>query len=157
MSTPSARYIVADASVVLKWFRQEEPLSPAALALLRRHLTGEVALCAPDILLYEVSNVLVHKPDIDEEQLLTFLSDLRSLRLSIVPVDWGLLNTAVLLSARYSVPHRSPGPTVYDASYVALAESLDCEFVTADQRLLSRLGGHPLVRLLSADIGGDDQ
>ncbi|MHB0936135.1 MAG: type II toxin-antitoxin system VapC family toxin [Armatimonadota bacterium] len=33
--------------------------------------------------------------------------------------------------------------TVYDASYVALAESLGCQLVTGDSRLLNMLQGRP--------------
>lgn len=39
--------------------------------------------------------------------------------------------------------------TVYDAAYVALAETLDCELVTADRRLQQAHGPRCTVRLLT--------
>jgi predicted nucleic acid-binding protein len=42
------------------------------------------------------------------------------------------------------------GLSAYDASYVALAEALNCVLVTADQRLVRRIHGSGPVRLLTA-------
>jgi len=52
---------VIDASVAVKWF-VEEPDSSAAHRLLEAHATGETTLVAPDLVVYEVSNVLLHNP-----------------------------------------------------------------------------------------------
>jgi predicted nucleic acid-binding protein len=52
---------VIDASVAIKWF-VEEPDAPAAHRLLEAHATGETTLVAPDLIVYEVSNVLLHNP-----------------------------------------------------------------------------------------------
>ncbi|GAC1604023.1 MAG: PIN domain-containing protein [Acidimicrobiales bacterium] len=38
--------------------------------------------------------------------------------------------------------------TAYDASYVALAEALDCELLTGDQRLVNASGPRCVIRLL---------
>jgi len=38
--------------------------------------------------------------------------------------------------------------TAYDAAYVALAETLDCELLTADQRLVNAPGPRCVIRLL---------
>ena len=38
--------------------------------------------------------------------------------------------------------------TVYDAAYVALAETLDCELLTADQRLANASGPRCTIRVL---------
>lgn len=37
----------------------------------------------------------------------------------------------------------------YDALYVALAESLDCDLITADRRIARALGDHHLVKAIS--------
>lgn len=41
----------------------------------------------------------------------------------------------------------------YDALYVALAESLDCELITADKRIARALKDHDLVKTISSDDG----
>ncbi len=38
--------------------------------------------------------------------------------------------------------------TAYDASYVALAEALDCELLTGDERLANSTGPRCTIRLL---------
>jgi predicted nucleic acid-binding protein len=43
--------------------------------------------------------------------------------------------------------------TVYDAVYVALAQVLQAEMVTADARMARRVAGYSFVRLLSHDAG----
>jgi predicted nucleic acid-binding protein len=46
---------IVDASVVLKWFLQEDDQEKDDL-LRQKHIMGEDRLIAPDLLLYEVSN-----------------------------------------------------------------------------------------------------
>lgn len=50
---------VVDASVALKWF-VDEPDSAPALALRNAHIAGQSPLVAPDLLIYEVANALLH-------------------------------------------------------------------------------------------------
>lgn len=40
------------------------------------------------------------------------------------------------------------GVTAYDATYVALAEALDCDLVTGDQRLAKATGPRCSIRVL---------
>ncbi|MCL4534794.1 MAG: type II toxin-antitoxin system VapC family toxin [Bacteroidetes bacterium] len=141
-------HLVVDASVVLKWFRAEEDLASEAQRLLDRHTADEVTLCAPDLLLYEVGSVLRTKPDLDETQLVSAVDYLQHTEIVVFPITWKLLEQAVRIAFRYAGSHRRL-PTVYDACYVALAEALDCEMLTADRRLVSLLDEHPLVELLS--------
>jgi predicted nucleic acid-binding protein len=50
---------VIDASVAIKWF-VDEPDAPLAVTLRDAHIAGENALATPDLLVYEVANVLLH-------------------------------------------------------------------------------------------------
>jgi predicted nucleic acid-binding protein len=49
---------------------------------------------------------------------------------------------------RAAVIAREADATVYDATFAALAESLEATFVTADERLVRRLKGWPFVIFL---------
>lgn len=55
--------IVADASVILKWILPDEPNREEALMLRQQHVEGEAPIATPDLLLYEVANVLPMKRD----------------------------------------------------------------------------------------------
>jgi len=55
--------LVVDASVAFKWSRKEgeEEYISEALAVLNDHLAGNVEIHAPDLLLYELGNILCFK------------------------------------------------------------------------------------------------
>lgn len=131
-------WAVVDASVVTKWYLPE-PGAQEALAWLGEAARRGLTLAAPDLMLYEVGNVLwkyvrAHGLDPDEaEAILAHLahSPIRLVDASTVARD--ALRTACLRSI-----------SVYDASYVALACALDTRVVTADRRLVRALASTPL-------------
>jgi len=135
---------VVDASVAFKWTQpgNKEPGAGPAMVLLQEHLEGRTRLHVPSLLFYELANGLVlgrAKPPIDiVEQALGWLF---SLSLNVVPPA----PEAMIVAARLS---RDRGMTLYDATYVALATSLECELLTADGRLARRASGAAVVRLL---------
>ena len=57
---------VVDASVVLKWLLAEP--SAQAEALLDKHLNGGDPLVAPELLYYEIGNVLVTKTKLSAQE-----------------------------------------------------------------------------------------
>lgn len=123
--------IVLDASVVLKWF-QEERDSAKALVWEERHAAGEETIAAPDLLFYEVANVLRHQKRIRAdavEAALDVLGRLEIQAFSFSPFD---LKEVVRFAAAQDI-------SVYDALYVILARRLGCRFVTADKRLYTKL------------------
>ena len=96
----------------------------------------------PPLLYYEVGNILLFgrsQPPI--EQAVDALADLFAIPLEVVPPALVSANGALRLASRR-------GLSYYDATYVVLAEALDCPLITADRRLVerARLTGH--VRLL---------
>ena len=127
--------IVADASVVLKWFFPDERDHEAALVLKERHLTGEEVITAPEFLAYEVSNILMLKQKNSKDAVAGFLSFCAA-GIQLEPSDASQLVRAMELAHRYKT-------TVYDSCYVALAQTFRCRFVTADERLLADLKGVP--------------
>lgn len=138
--------LVIDASVAFKWLIPDaaEDDVAAAKALLVEHMEGRVEIVVPALLYYEVANILLFgrsRPPGNEAA--EALSDLFSIPLTIASPTPDGANAALRLASQH-------GLSYYDASYVALAEELDCVLVTADQRLArsTRTGGR--VRLLTA-------
>ncbi len=129
--------IVADASVILKWILADEANREEALVLQQRHIRGDDAIAAPDLLLYEAANVLPMKKD-DPPWVLEGLRDLYFSGLHWHSFGLPEFSKAVELALRYKI-------TTCDACYLALAQSLRCRFVTADEHLLARLKGVPHV------------
>jgi predicted nucleic acid-binding protein len=135
---------VIDASVAFKWLVPDaaEDDVPAAKALLADHMEGRAKIIIPSLLYYEVGNILLFgrsRPPI--EQAADALTDLFSIPLEIV--------SPALVSADVTLRLASlRGLSYYDATYVALAEMLDCQLITADRRLAERARPTRHVRLL---------
>ena len=133
--------VVLDTSVVIKWYRQGEILAGPALALRDDYLDGRVTLAAPALLAYELSNVLCFKQELGTDDVQEAVERLYKMRLEWVSPSSALICRAIEIARTYET-------TVYDASFVALAEALDATFVTADARLVQRLSSNSHVRFL---------
>jgi predicted nucleic acid-binding protein len=125
---------VLDSNVALKWVLPEAD-SDKALRLRADMLAGVHELLAPDVFPVEVAHALTRaerKGDIPvgdaDVHLLNILSSSPQFHPSLT-----LLRRAVAISSSARIG-------VYDCLYVSLAEREGCEFITADDKLLKKLG-----------------
>ncbi|MGH2350300.1 MAG: type II toxin-antitoxin system VapC family toxin [Chloroflexota bacterium] len=147
------RAVVPDTSVVLKWYlHRDEPEREQALTLRRAYLKATLRLMVPDLLFYEVANVLRYKPGWDSARVSQAVASLFALKLDIVPVTDGLLQRAVALAFDHDI-------AVYDAAFVALAQDVGAHYVTADRKLARKLAKfgtiHSLTTLPLNGLGAD--
>jgi predicted nucleic acid-binding protein len=134
--------IVVDASVIIKWFVQENQ-TEQALILRQDYLRGALSLACPDLMQYEVINALRYKPSLGEEGLKEVASLLEKYNfLSYSLLADNLAEPAIEVSLRY-------GLTIYDASYVALGILLDSIVYTADIKLVNQVSDEALVKSIS--------
>lgn len=129
--------IVVDASVLANALADDEEDGNRARRELRA--AGEVA--APDLVDVETVSVLRKRwlhGSLTEQRCRTAISHLQQLGFERVPT-LRLVPRAFELRANVST---------YDACYVALAEHLDCELVTADARLAGAPGPLCHIRVL---------
>lgn len=101
-------------------------------------------IAVPALLYYEVANILLFgrsRPPVDEAA--EALDDLFSIPLIVAAPTPDAADAALRLASRH-------GLSYYDASYVALAETMNCVLLTADQRLVRRTRATGRVRLLAA-------
>ena len=59
--------MVLDASVILKWFLDEDG-SNIAIDIKKSHVAGIVTIVIPDIIIYEVGNALRYEPEFSPEE-----------------------------------------------------------------------------------------
>lgn len=121
--------LVIDASVVLKAYVPEEG-SVQAQAIFRDYALGYVELFAPALMPYEVVNALlvaVRKGRVEKAGAEEVLREFVRLRIPTQGLE-GLEERAWALALEH-------GRTVYDAAYLALAESLGALLITGDKRL----------------------
>ncbi len=131
MAGPSP--IVVDASVAVKWFNPEEH-SEQALALRDDHIARRVVLAAPSLLVWEVGNALRYSQELGSDDVKAAVRDLLDLQLALQEPDASWMDASVTIAFER-------GLTLYDASYVGLAEHLRAPLYTADARLLSTAEG----------------
>lgn len=136
--------ICVDASVAAKWVL-EEPNSDQAEALYVDAIGGDQAIYAPPLLRFEVANVIRRRmvarglPLAEANRI--FVQFLQY-RITLIAPD-------IMLSRAFAIADEFAILAIYDATYIALAESLGCTYWTADRRI-HRVVGHRLsfVRLL---------
>ncbi len=132
--------IVIDASVLANALGDDDADGRTA----RDELRAAGALVAPDLVDVETVSVLRKRwlaRTISDERLRTAVADLERLDLERVPT-LRMVRRAFELRANV---------TAYDATYLALAEALGCELLTADRRLAGAPATRCVVRVLSLD------
>src|SRR5262249_40493737 len=105
--------------------------SDIALRWLDRHLSGEVALIAPDLLLTEFASLaakLHRRKELSAEQADEAFKSISRLAPRLFETQ-PLLSGALTLSLRHQI-------SLWDCVYLALANEHGCPMLTADLRLL---------------------
>ncbi|MFH1386831.1 MAG: type II toxin-antitoxin system VapC family toxin [bacterium] len=133
--------IVLDTSVVVKWFQKKEKQFKEAARLKDAFLKGKSRLTIPPLVLYEVGNVLRFKEDLSAEDVNFALKALLEMGLNFAFPDEDVLAKTTNFAFEYKL-------TFYDAHFVALADDLGHDFVTADKKLFEKTKKLPFVLLL---------
>ncbi|MEN2785408.1 type II toxin-antitoxin system VapC family toxin [Sphingomonas qilianensis] len=123
--------MIVDASVALKWLVEEEDSDVA------RALLGGVELWAPILIHAEVGNAIWKKRrrgELGDDAELASLPGLLAFILRTID-ETPMMDRALSLAIEMDHP-------VYDCVYLAVAEALDQELVTADHRFASRLSAY---------------
>jgi predicted nucleic acid-binding protein len=133
--------LVVDASVIAKFFFHEDESEQA-----RKALTSGAVIVAPALLLIELASLAVKKVrtrGATFERARTAMSAIGDVVDRLEPME-GLAMRAFQVAA-------GTGCSVYDATYLALAETLAVPFLTADDHFIGKIAGSsfaPLVRRL---------
>jgi predicted nucleic acid-binding protein len=137
---PSSPYLVIDTNVAVKWYLTEE-LEDEALSVLDAGERGEVQLLAPDSVEPEFWNVLWQrhmKGELSLDEVWDYWDALEETPLLIGEV-LPLMTLATEIAAESEC-------IIYDALFVALADSEDTVVITADEKLLKALEGTPYAK-----------
>jgi predicted nucleic acid-binding protein len=136
--SPIGSTIVLDASVAIALIRRE-PAEPALAEVLHSAAREAVQLLVPDGFWLELVDVLIRRYRAAPEKAIEAVRDVDDLGVESVRVDRPLLLVAIDLQARF-------GLSAYDASYLALAETVDARLLTLD-RQLSLAAGPRAIRI----------
>ena len=127
----SAAEVVVDASVIVKWFVEEEG-SDKSLKLRDKYIEGRVGIIAPELVIFEALNALYYKKLFSEDELKEISEALEAYSLTLYPLRGEYADKAVEIAFKNDV-------TIYDASYIALAVIKDTRMYTADKKLIRKL------------------
>lgn len=136
------RYVL-DSAIALRWILPEEDAAQA-VALRQKLWSGRDELFAPDVFPVEVAHSLTRaerQQRIPIGQAKVFLAYILAAP-PIFHASLPLLDRALEISSQHRIG-------VYDCLYVALAEQLNCDLITCDERLISNLQplGFPVISL----------
>ncbi len=136
-STTSDRpRFVVDASVAVKWHLNDEEDVATARKVRNDFVEGRILLLAPEQIRYEVPSAIrnaVRSRRLTPSDGATAVTDFLEWQLQVASHD-------TMILAAYDLALRF-GCSLYDALYLALAESSGCPLVYADNRLRNSLGG----------------
>ena len=137
-----AKVVVLDASVLVKWFVEEKD-TKIALKVRNDYENGILDIWSTQLMPFEVLNALRYSQDLGQDEIEKVGESLARLQIALYPLlDGNLRGACIRLAFKY-------GLTVYDASYVALARSIDKILYTADEKLYSKTSGKENVQLLA--------
>lgn len=120
---------VFDASVIIKWFIEEEG-SDRADRYLQAYKDKQFSIFVPTLLFYELGNILLAKKA-TAKQVGQIMQNLHALNLIKTDIGYESFRKVFQNADELQI-------TYYDASYLTLMQKESCEFVTADRKLHER-------------------
>ncbi|MGB5925003.1 MAG: type II toxin-antitoxin system VapC family toxin [Dehalococcoidia bacterium] len=137
-------YVVVDASLAIKWVLKE-PYAEQALALAEEWAAAGTMPSAPCLLLVEATNVLHRRA------MLGHISSSQARQLLAGLLDLGIeIRESPQIHLRaMELARELQRPAVYDTHYLALADILECDLWTADERFFNSIRARqPRIRWL---------
>jgi predicted nucleic acid-binding protein len=132
--------LVLDASVVAKWFKYEEGREKA-LEIRDNFISDQEQITFPDLLILELANLLRFSRIYTQTDIIKAVESIENMDIDIVVPTFEVIKDSVRMAVENDL-------TVYDAVYISLAESLGCDFITADDKLHQKVKKLKFVKLL---------
>lgn len=142
MSNKGRLRFIIDASVILKWFSEDrEKDLEKALQIREDFRARKIDLFAPELLIYEIVNVLRYKKTLKDDLILKAIDSIFALDI-LIPVNLQIMKDALKLARKHNI-------TVYDSTYLSLARHSGCYLITADKKSFQKLKDLPGIMLIS--------
>jgi len=133
--------VVVDTSVVLKWLNQiDEKYIAEAEKLLEAAKLNKIQLLAPELLKYEIGNVLLVAKKLSGLEIEEALDFFYAIPINFIP------ETVSLAASSYEIG-RNLNITYYDASFISLAKEYNATLVTDNIKHQGRDSGINVVAL----------
>lgn len=133
MERREKKVIIADASIIVKWFVEEEN-TKNALKIRDDYRKGIIDIWSTELMPFEVLNALRYNPELGKDEICEVAKSLSKFKFALYP----LLNEIADLCIEDALKY---GLSIYDSSYLALSEIFDKELYTADEKMISKVSG----------------
>ena len=131
MAATRSNAVVADASVIVKWFI-EESFTEQSLRLKKDHADLTTRIIVPSLARYEVLNALKYSGKFGSKDLASVSKDLEGFQFLEIPLDGEYGLAAVKIASDYGI-------TIYDSCYIAIGQLRNVPVYTADERVLEKI------------------
>ena len=129
--------LVLDASVIVKWFCEEE-YTDIALRIRDRFFVGELTVVVPELMFYEVSNALRYNGVLSMEEKIELIDDMFSMDFDVVTSTKEILSDAMKSAL-------DTDTTIYDNVYLAVGRYKRCNLITADGAFRNKVNTNEVV------------
>jgi len=123
--------IVIDASVIVKWFIDEKDSDKAEI-IKEQFINEEINLIIPSLLYYEVLNALKYSKLFKLDELNLVGESIENYGFNAVVIKNEIREKMVEIAINNDI-------SIYDASYIALAEKFNTQLITADEKISKKL------------------
>lgn len=124
--------IVLDASIIFKWIVKNEDYRDRAIKLLERHMEGTEEILVPELLFYEIANVLATRTKTSDSAIRKGIMLLYESSFNVYAVDRNLLLEAAFLAKKHKT-------SVYDMVYAVIAKHKKSFLITADEGFIKKI------------------
>lgn len=132
--------VVVDSSVIVKWISQDnEKLLKEADEVLKDAEKRKIVLIAPELVKYEIGNVLLFGKHLSPEQAVKTLTEFYNLPISFIPESKELAKETFKMAFDLKI-------TYYDASFISLAKQYDAILVTDN---IKHQGKDPSIKVIA--------
>lgn len=123
--------IVIDASVVVKWFIEENE-SDKAKFLRDKFIDGQIELFIPSLLYFEVMNALKYSKLFDPSELNDAGESLENYGFKVITIKNEIRECMIKIAVDHDM-------SIFDASYLGISIALGKIFCTADEKIIKKL------------------
>lgn len=123
--------IVIDASIVVKWFIEENNSDKARL-LRDKFIDGKIELIVPSLLYFEVLNALKYSQLFDPSELDDAGESLEKYGFKVITIKNEIRENMIKVAVDHDM-------SIYDASYLGISIVLEKIFCTADEKIIKKL------------------
>ena len=123
--------IIIDASVVVKWFIEEND-SDKAVFIRDKFIDGKVELYVPTLLYFEVLNALKYSQLFRPTELEDAGESIENYGFKVISIKNEIRKHMIKVAVDYNL-------SIYDASYLGLSIGLEKIFCTADEKIIKKL------------------